>query len=239
VVPPPNPLRGSATNWQAAVGKTTLARLVMNALFGDQGWHKINVDIEFNKDLFTLVDFSQMVDGKTSQQLYKVNPKLLLPGLIADEINRSHAKIVTSLMHLFDREINLPNGEKVKITDDAVNSPQNVSLSGTGILPVTVTPTSLTFTVRKVGTTSASQKITIKNNLPPALTISSFAVIGPDSRDFIRSATTCGTTLAAGASCIVSVAFAPTAVGSRTAVLSIVDSAITSPQAVALTGTGK
>jgi pimeloyl-ACP methyl ester carboxylesterase len=125
------------------------------------------------------------------------------------------------------------------IVDDATNSPQAVALSGTGIVPVAVTPASLAFAGRAVGTTSASKNVTIKNNLPTILTISSIVFGGANPSDFTQSATTCGTTLAAGANCTVSIVFAPTAVGSRSAVLNITDGAITSPQSVALTGAGK
>ncbi|MBZ5507999.1 MAG: choice-of-anchor D domain-containing protein [Acidobacteriia bacterium] len=126
----------------------------------------------------------------------------------------------------------------LNIVDDATNSPQAVTLSGTGIVPVAVTSASLAFAARAVGTTSASKNVTIKNNLPTILTISSIVFGGANPGDFTQSATTCGTTLAAGASCTVSIVFAPTAVGSRSAVLNITDGAITSPQSVALTGTG-
>jgi hypothetical protein len=45
-------------------------------------------------------------------------------------------------------------------------------------------------------------------------------------------------TLAGGASCTINVLFTPTATGTRTATLNIVDNAAGSPQTVALTGTG-
>jgi hypothetical protein len=124
------------------------------------------------------------------------------------------------------------------ITDDATNNPQSVALSGSGILPVTVTA-SISFGTQKVGTTSQSKSVTIKNNLPTMLTFSAFSFGGTNPGDFRQSATTCGSTLAAGASCTVSIVFTPTATGSRNAVLNIVNNAVTSPQSVALTGTGK
>jgi hypothetical protein len=48
----------------------------------------------------------------------------------------------------------------------------------------------------------------------------------------------CGATLAAGASCTFDVAFAPAASGTLSAMLNIADSAVGSPQTVALSGTG-
>ena len=55
---------------------------------------------------------------------------------------------------------------------------------------------------------------------------------------FVKGTTTCTTSLAAGASCTVSIAFKPTATGTLTANLSVADSAPGSPQLATLTGTG-
>ena len=124
------------------------------------------------------------------------------------------------------------------ITDDATNNPQSVALSGSGILPVTVTA-SISFGTQKVGTTSQSKSVTIKNNLPITLTFSTFSFGGTNVGDFRQNTTTCGSTLAASASCTVSIVFSPTATGPRSAVFNVADNAIASPQSVALTGTGK
>jgi hypothetical protein len=126
----------------------------------------------------------------------------------------------------------------LNIADDATNNPQSVALSGSGILPLTVTA-SISFGSQKIGTTSQSKSVTIKNNLPSTLTFSTFSFGGTNPGDFRQSATTCGSTLAAGASCTVSIVFSPMATGSRSAVFNVADNAITSPQSVALTGTGK
>jgi hypothetical protein len=125
------------------------------------------------------------------------------------------------------------------ITDSANNSPQSVNLTGTGVVPVSVTPSSLTFASQKVGTTSAAKNVTVKNNLKTTLTISSITFTGANGGDFAESATTCLTTLAANESCTISVTFKPTAKGARSAVLDVTDSATTSPQTVNLAGTGK
>ncbi len=125
------------------------------------------------------------------------------------------------------------------ITDSANNSPQLVNLTGTGIVPVSVTPSSVTFPARAVGTTSPAKKITVKNNLPTTLTISGITFTGTNPGDFGQSVNTCGPTLAAGASCTVGITFTPTAKGSRVAVLDVSDSASTSPQTVSLSGKGK
>jgi hypothetical protein len=125
----------------------------------------------------------------------------------------------------------------IQISDGASNSPQSVTLTGTGLPQVAVTPASLTFAAQTVGTTSAAQVITVKNNMTATLT--GISIGDTDATEFIQSATTCGLTLNSGASCTISVKFKPFATGTRTGTLSVTDSAVTSPQTVNLTGTGK
>jgi hypothetical protein len=50
---------------------------------------------------------------------------------------------------------------------------------------------------------------------------------------------TCGTSIAAGASCTIGVTFSPTATGTVNGTLTFTDSAVTSPQGVTLSGTGQ
>ncbi|MBS3091254.1 hypothetical protein J4217_02285 [Candidatus Pacearchaeota archaeon] len=99
-------------------GKTTLAKLVMNGLFGKQedGWHRIDIDTDFGKDSVADTDFSIITEGKKiSEGLYTAQGFLTLPGLIADEINRTHPAIANKLLHVFDKDITLPNGTRVKL----------------------------------------------------------------------------------------------------------------------------
>jgi len=57
---------------------------------------------------------------------------------------------------------------------------------------VTLTPTSLTFGTVAVGVTSPVKKVTLKNSGAAALAISSIAITGTNSTDFVKPATTCG-----------------------------------------------
>jgi hypothetical protein len=130
----------------------------------------------------------------------------------------------------------------VTITDDASGSPQSVALSGTGtaasVAPaVTLSATSLKFTSQVVGTSSAAQTVTITNSGSASLSLSSVAVTGALADDFALTKT-CGTTLAAGASCALSVTFKPASAGAKSASVTITDNASGSPQSVALAGTG-
>ena len=120
-------------------------------------------------------------------------------------------------------------------TDNAANSPQTVALSGTGVLPATLTPATATYASQAVGTTSAAKTFTLTNNQTVALTSIAITTAG----DFAVSATTCTTSLIAKGKCTISVTFTPTAKGTRTGVLSVSDSANNSPQKSSLTGTGK
>jgi phosphoesterase family protein/centrosomal CEP192-like protein len=129
----------------------------------------------------------------------------------------------------------------ITINDTASTSPQKINVSGTGVsstLPVvSLSPTSLAFPSTTVGTTSAAQAVTLKNSGGSSLTISSISITGTNSGDFKQS-NNCGSSVAAGASCAISVTFTPTATGTRTAAVSIADNASGSPQMVGLTGTG-
>lgn len=128
----------------------------------------------------------------------------------------------------------------VNLTDSAPGSPQTVSLSGTGVATapvVSLNPTSLTFSSQTVGIASASQTITVTNGGSAALTINSIAITGANAGDF-SDTTTCTTSLAISASCVITVVFTPTASGARSASVTLTDSASGSPQGVSLSGTG-
>jgi len=105
-------------------------------------------------------------------------------------------------------------------------------------LTISRSPTALTFDSTTVGSTTAAQMVTIKNTGTGTVTLTSETITGTNATSFIKSATTCGASLAAAASCTVSVEFKPTAAGTLNANLSIADNATGSPQIVTLTGTG-
>jgi hypothetical protein len=102
---------------------------------------------------------------------------------------------------------------------------------------VTLTPTSLTFPKRLVGTTSPTKGITVLNSGSATLNISGITISG----DFALATSTkpCGATLAVGKNCKIKVTFTPTQTGTRTGDVTITDNAPNSPQQVPLTGTGK
>ena len=108
--------------------------------------------------------------------------------------------------------------------NNTTGSTQSVSLSGTGVSApqAAVAPSSLSFAVTTIGSTTAAQTVTITNGGAAVLTIGSIKLGGTDPGDF-ASTTTCGASLSAGGSCTVSITFKPTAAGSRAATLTITE----------------
>jgi hypothetical protein len=97
--------------------------------------------------------------------------------------------------------------------------------------------TSLSYGTQQVGTASASQSVTLTNNGASSVPIIGITVTGPNASSFLF-ADTCGSTLAAGASCTIHGHFTPTETGALSATITITDKASNSPQSIALNGTG-
>jgi FG-GAP-like repeat/Abnormal spindle-like microcephaly-assoc'd, ASPM-SPD-2-Hydin/FG-GAP repeat len=95
----------------------------------------------------------------------------------------------------------------------------------------------LAFGSSNVGQTTSPQTVTLSYMASSALTITSIAISGTQSSDFVQS-NTCGTSLPAGGNCTISVTFSPQAIGARIAAIQITDNASNSPQTISLTGTG-
>jgi len=102
------------------------------------------------------------------------------------------------------------------------------------VVPVSLLPAAIKLSA-PVNTTSTAKTATLANNTSSSITISSIAV---SDTHFVITSNTCGASLAAGATCKIKVAFAPTAMGKVTGTLSVTDNGAGSPQKVALTGTG-
>lgn len=96
-----------------------------------------------------------------------------------------------------------------------------------------VSPTSLTFAGQNAATTSPAQAVTLHNGGTGTMSITSITTSG----DFAQT-NNCGSSLAAGANCVISVTFTPTAAGTRTGTLSVNDNATGSPHTANLSGAG-
>jgi hypothetical protein len=111
-------------------------------------------------------------------------------------------------------------------------------IGNSGPLPgATLSGTNISFPDQVTGTTSSAQTATVTNTGGATLLISSIAISGPHSFDY-GQVNDCGSSLAPGGSCTISVVFTPSATGTRTATVVISDNAAGSPHAIALAGTG-
>jgi hypothetical protein len=138
------------------------------------------------------------------------------------------------------------------------NAPDNITVVYTGdgnfltstspaiiqtVLPapnVSLSPMSLSFGNQNVNTTSRPAVVTLKNIGDAALNINAGGILISPSTDFAQT-NTCGSTVAAGNSCTISITFSPVDTGIRTASLQITDNdddATNAQQTVALTGSG-
>ena len=124
----------------------------------------------------------------------------------------------------------------ISVADNAASSPQTAMLAGTGTV-VSLSAGNLTFPTTPVGTTSAAQTLTLSNTGSTAVSITSISIGGTNATNFAET-NTCGGTLAGGASCPISVTFIPTSIANVAATISVVDSAVGSPQSATLTGLG-
>lgn len=126
----------------------------------------------------------------------------------------------------------------VTVTDNGGGTSQSATLTGTGAgVSLTISPSSLTYPVQVVGTSSTPQAVTLTNSSSSAVTITTVAVTGTNLKDFSQT-NNCGSSLAANSSCTINVTFKPTTINTRTATLSVTDSGTNSPQTVSLKGIG-
>ena len=135
----------------------------------------------------------------------------------------------------FDVPAGLPGGNYTLfvIANGIESNPVTVTVGGGA---VTLNPTSLTWGNVQVGKTGAKMTVKMTNSGTATLHISNIGISG----DFalVTSTKPCGSTLAVGANCLISVTFTPTQTGVRTGDVTITDDASDSPQQVPLSGTG-
>ena len=131
----------------------------------------------------------------------------------------------------------------VTVTDSLNNSVFALSpLTVTPPAPIAnLSPTSLTFGPQASGTASAAQTVTLSNTGSALLNLSGtglgISISGANATDFTQTSPSCGTSVAAGGNCAISVTFTPSlSAGSETAELNVADNASGTPQQVQLSG---
>ena len=94
------------------------------------------------------------------------------------------------------------------------------------------------FTAQAVKTTSPRWPLKLTNSGSMQLDITSIAITGTNASEFAET-NNCGTSLAAGATCTITITFTPAAPGPRTANVMFTDNAAGSPHNEYLVGVGK
>jgi hypothetical protein len=114
-----------------------------------------------------------------------------------------------------------------------------ISLRGTGAAPpkptLTPSPTSVSFSSTVTGTSSETKTVSVRNTGKGTLQISTITVVGTNPTDF-ASTNTCGSPVAPGGDCTISVSFSPSAAGARSATIEIKGNVAT--KSLSLRGTG-
>jgi hypothetical protein len=116
---------------------------------------------------------------------------------------------------------------------DCVMSSASAAPSGT----LSVSPGSITFASQAMGTISSPQTLSLTNSGTALVMISGITIAGANAGDFAQT-NNCPGTLGSGTSCSIMVSFKPQAAGTRTATITISDTALGNPHQVTLTGTG-
>jgi hypothetical protein len=100
-----------------------------------------------------------------------------------------------------------------------------------------LSPASLAFADQTVNTTSLRQSVTLKNTGDTPLIFTYIMFSGTGAASF-HQVNNCGTALAGGASCVISVAFRPVGAGAASAALTLSDNAPSKLQKVPVSGIG-
>jgi hypothetical protein len=146
-----------------------------------------------------------------------------------------------SISVIFTPSTSASSSATLSVADNVSGSPQTAALSGNGTTAsapqAVLSPTTLAFGSVTVGTTSAAKTITFSNPGNGPLDLTSITVTGANSALF-KETDNCDDGLNAGASCTITVTYAPTAVESDAAAITVNDNVAGSPQTVNLTGSG-
>jgi hypothetical protein len=181
--------------------------------------------------------------GDNSNQFAPIAPNTCLPN---STISQGNSCVITvsfrpSATGTFNASLNF--------TDNSGNisgAVQTVPLSGTAgaTAPIlNISPAALVFTSQAVGSTSGNQAVTVVNQGSGTLNISGINVTGSGASSFgivpagSNPCPSSGTLASGGASCTVTINFAPLSSGTKSASLSLSDNAAGSPQTISLTGT--
>jgi hypothetical protein len=131
----------------------------------------------------------------------------------------------------------------ITVTDNSATPTQITTLSGSGTAipaPIASLSSSINFPNTTQNTTAAAMTATLSNTGNATLNITSILLGGTNAADFalVTSTNPCGSTLAAGASCLIAATFTPLGTSTYNATITVTDNSATPTQITTLTGTG-
>ncbi len=126
----------------------------------------------------------------------------------------------------------VPNADQADVNGDGVGD----ACAAAPVLSLSVAPSQVSFGGVDIDA-SATRTLTVANSGGGAIALGTITVAGTNAAEF-TVVTTCGSVLAAAASCGIDVTFSPVAAGARTATLTLAHSAGSGLVQVQLQGTG-
>ncbi len=111
----------------------------------------------------------------------------------------------------FDPSIGGVRDGQLQIYDSAITSPQIVNLSGTGTSPLTITPSSLSYSAQQIGSTPTIKQIILTNHETEneTFTLGVTSTDTPATVDYSANSNCSTGTILANTSCAINVAFSP------------------------------
>ena len=135
-----------------------------------------------------------------------------------------------------------PLPASITLIDNAADSPEIITLSGTGIpLPaasLALSTNNLSFGSESTGSSTVAQNVIVTNTGSGTVYFQSITLAGANPTSF-ASSNTCGASLATGAICKIGARFVPAVTGALSATITLSDNAGDSPQSITLSGTGQ
>jgi hypothetical protein len=229
-------LVGDVATLGLTAGAAIATKTAAKTIFGALGTAVTGVNLSINKNFFAQQAFQALAVAMEAGR-----------GRIRQQISAGLAKNVTDYpVSAVQRDLvaylyagSLPGGlQEIQMeAGSTAKQTQGTQAGGTGSV-LSISPTSLGFGSQTHGTRSEAKTITLTNTGSVPLSGINVSTAGTDAADFTPD-NNCSASLAAGASCTISVTFTPTASHGATenATLALKDASGNVLGSVALTGT--
>ena len=128
--------------------------------------------------------------------------------------------------------------ENATITDQTSGLQTTLALTGVaGTVQYSLSPSSVTFPLRSINTTSIPTTVTLTSDGTQAVTVSNISISGAVNGNFTQ--TNDCSSVPVNTSCSIDITFAPTATGTQSATLQITSNATGSPTVINISGSAQ